>query len=365
MFFKENPFFLLGAHSRDSVETIHALAQEKQNTASTEEERYRYEVAEASLLHGSSRLRAELFWLCGMEKEDAYRFISGMAERGAYERLPMSARLLLAIDRLAGGEENVLECMEAIESLYPPFEIEMVLEEIEKDRKIAGVPSVTSVFPVEIWRKELLWEIGAAAEQVDIELYGECLTALGGKKRNSGMATIQFLSVYEEKTRKEMDLLSKELSYGLLLCEKYPAQGTAIVEEKMKAYGKLAAPFYAAADRGELPDRVEILFEKYIYTAFLIYRMGKKEIALSLLGYFAKYIRKGDRYLEKVEAWKTIMENGGALKFPYPKPVMEEFPDVPKSIGKIPLIEMPKQSGRQGDFLILALMAAGLCVYFL
>ena len=59
MFFRENPFYLLGVHSRDTAETIRTASLEKQGAAKSGEEKHMYQLAEERLLHESSRFRAE------------------------------------------------------------------------------------------------------------------------------------------------------------------------------------------------------------------------------------------------------------------------------------------------------------------
>lgn len=81
MFFRENPFYLLGVHSRDTAETIRTASLEKQGAAKSGEEKHMYQLAEERLLHESSRFRAELSWLCGMGKERAYSLIDGEEAR--------------------------------------------------------------------------------------------------------------------------------------------------------------------------------------------------------------------------------------------------------------------------------------------
>lgn len=81
MFFRENPFYLLGVHSRDTAETIRTASLEKQGAAKSGEEKHMYQLAEERLLHESSRFRAELSWLCGMGKERAYSLIAGEEAR--------------------------------------------------------------------------------------------------------------------------------------------------------------------------------------------------------------------------------------------------------------------------------------------
>ena len=46
MFFRENPFYLLGVHSRDTAETIRTASLEKQDAAKSGEEKHMYRMAE-------------------------------------------------------------------------------------------------------------------------------------------------------------------------------------------------------------------------------------------------------------------------------------------------------------------------------
>mgnify|MGYP007064571128 CR=1 FL=1 len=63
MFFRENPFYLLGVHSRDTAETIRTASLEKQGAAKSGEEKHMYQLAEARLLHESSRFPGFAVWV--------------------------------------------------------------------------------------------------------------------------------------------------------------------------------------------------------------------------------------------------------------------------------------------------------------
>ena len=45
MFFRENPFYLLGVHSRDTAEAIRTASLEKQGAAKSREEKHMYRMA--------------------------------------------------------------------------------------------------------------------------------------------------------------------------------------------------------------------------------------------------------------------------------------------------------------------------------
>lgn len=258
MFFSENPFYLLGVHSRDTAETIRTASLEKQGAAKSGEEKHMYRLAEERLLHESSRFRAELSWLCGMGKERAYSLIDGRRSMESRKNLLPSLRLFLAVHDLYNGEEDSLSIMEMITRLYPACDTGEILVCIEEDRKISGFPAIKELFPLDIRTEELLWEIGVAAGRLDTEKLGRFLTVLGKADVPCSMALARFLSLYEEKTKAEVAALSRDLRYALRLAEMYPLQGLLLTEEKMKVYGKAVSPFYAMLHYEGLPDAVEI-----------------------------------------------------------------------------------------------------------
>ena len=51
MFFRENPYYLLAVHSRDTAEAIRTASLEKQGAAKSREEKHMYRMAEERLLH--------------------------------------------------------------------------------------------------------------------------------------------------------------------------------------------------------------------------------------------------------------------------------------------------------------------------
>ena len=138
MFFRENPFYLLGVHSRDTAETIRTASLEKQGAAKSGEEKHMYQLAEERLLHESSRFRAELSWLCGMGKERAYSLIDGRRSMESRKNLLPSLRLFLAVHDLYNGEEDALSIMETITRLYPACDTSADLARISEDRRVSA-----------------------------------------------------------------------------------------------------------------------------------------------------------------------------------------------------------------------------------
>ena len=366
MFFRENPFYLLGVHSRDTAETIRTASLEKQGAAKSGEEKHMYQLAEERLLHESSRFRAELSWLCGMGKERAYSLIDGRRSKESQKNLLPSLRLFLAVHDLYNGGKDALSIMETITRLYPASDTNEVLARIEADRKTGGFPPIKELFLLDIRKEELLWEIGAAAGRLDTEKLGRFLTVLGKTDVPCSMALARFLSLYEEKTKAEVATLSRNLRYALRLAEMYPLQGLLLTEEKMKVYGKAVSPFYAMLHYEGLPDAVEIFFEEYVNEAFFFHQKGEKETALALLGCFLDNVCGNSRHIEKVKRWKIMMsEDRLPESVPYPKRKLERTAAVPKTVDHIPAVTLPRQSG--GAFYVCLagfLTAAVLCRYF-
>lgn len=366
MFFRENPFYLLGVHSRDTAEAIREASLERRNAAKSGAEKHMYRMAEEHLLHERSRFRAELSWLCGMDKECAYALISGTGNIEKRENLPPSLRLLLAVHDLYNGGEDAFSVMETIVRLYPAGDTDEVLARIEADRKIGGFPPIKELFPLDIRKEELLWEMGVAAGRLNAERFGRFLTALGKTDVPCSMALTRFLSLYEEKTKAEVAALSRDLRYALRLAEMYPLQGLLLTEEKMKVYGKAVSPFYAMLHHEGLPDAVEIFFEEYVNEAFFFHKKGEKETALVLLGCFLDNVCGNSRHIEKVKRWKImISEDRLTESVPYPKRKLERTTAVPKTVDHIPAVTLPRQSG--GAFYVCLagfLTTAVLCRYF-
>jgi hypothetical protein len=122
-----------------------------------------YRLAEERLLHESSRFRAELSWLCGMGKERAYSLIDGRRSMEIRKNLPPSLRLLLAVHDLYNGGKDAFSVMETIIRLYPACDTNEVLARIEADRKTGGFPPIKELFPLDIRKEELLWEMGVVS----------------------------------------------------------------------------------------------------------------------------------------------------------------------------------------------------------
>lgn len=79
MLFQENPFYLLHAHSTDGQAEISDLAEDACLDVDSDEEEQKYHQVENILLNPRKRIGAELFWLCGISKEIAYRAISNVS----------------------------------------------------------------------------------------------------------------------------------------------------------------------------------------------------------------------------------------------------------------------------------------------
>ena len=70
MFFKDNPFYLLGVHTTDSGDRLEEALRDKLHAASEKAERDRLLDAAYVLQKSVKRSGAEFFWLPGLSKEE-------------------------------------------------------------------------------------------------------------------------------------------------------------------------------------------------------------------------------------------------------------------------------------------------------
>lgn len=145
---EQNPFFVLGATTRDDRDRIESLAAEK-NLLSDEDS---WMHARAVLVHPINRLTAELGWFPGLAPRRVHEVLDrlktdpigvrGLPGLPALARANLLAEGLVAgAGRLGTGEiaDWILELARAQESIEP----QEVMTRINEDRGVAGFPPVT------------------------------------------------------------------------------------------------------------------------------------------------------------------------------------------------------------------------------
>lgn len=165
MLFQENPFYLLHAHSTDGQAEISDLAEDVCFEAETDEEENSYREAENILINPRKRVFAEIFWLCGISKEESYSLINALQKANA-EKNPLQVRLpkeeinalvpwnqyLIYLNHniIVGSRSLTGDILKKMDDLYEATSINDLKQIIDGDRRKACITTIQD----EIWIKE-------------------------------------------------------------------------------------------------------------------------------------------------------------------------------------------------------------------
>ncbi len=199
MFFSENPFYRQGVHSTDAMAEL--MTRERACKGETEKvEDLRF------LLQGENRAEAEFYWLMGWEKKDAFHAVKEILagkvhSRNGFEKRSVHSRIIIELNEMAMGHMSLPRLLE-IEKDFAALSPLDVAACIEKDRQRAGFPSLQEPWIIEMWKQDLLMEIGRAASVSLLKLspadHGTLLAGLHGKGQR-GMVYYQLLSDFEKR----------------------------------------------------------------------------------------------------------------------------------------------------------------------
>lgn len=154
-----NPFWIIGATTRDDRRRIVELAEER----SLKLDHALCQKARSDLTNPRTRLTVEMSWLPGVSPKKAFQLakqiiadpISARAESG----LPSlaHANLLAASFAAVDGDddpEHIAEYMQEIAALVDELSVDEIIRDINEDRAVAGFPEIKSVDQVEEELKE-------------------------------------------------------------------------------------------------------------------------------------------------------------------------------------------------------------------
>jgi hypothetical protein len=194
MTLSDSPFWLLGASSRDNRATLLELSEE----LSSGTDAAMRVAARTQLTNPRQRLRAELRWLPGVSPSRATQLVE-QATRGLAD--PNVVQGLLSV----AAVNTVLASLHAAESLRPAelyvyivhvFQLaeqvdpEAVVDRINEDRSVAGVPQIESAQSVraefEEWHGEILSSIATVLRRLTIDNRLETLTKLAEVGTSNG-----------------------------------------------------------------------------------------------------------------------------------------------------------------------------------
>ncbi len=200
MFFTENPFYRLGLHSRDEMASLLLREQQLTSEGGRDLEDLRL------LLQIENRSEAEFYWLIGWEKKEALRAAHRIAEGKVYDRKdfekksPLS-RMMIELNEMAMGHMSLARLLE-IERDFTALSPLDAAKEIEEERVRAGFPRLEEPWVIEMWKQDLLSEIGRAAlvslSKIPLGDHEALLSALYAKGQR-GMVYYQLLSDFEKR----------------------------------------------------------------------------------------------------------------------------------------------------------------------
>jgi len=154
-----NPFWTLGATTRDDRRRIVALAEEK----SLKLDHDLCQKARADLTNPRVRLTVEMSWLPGVSPKKAFQLanqiISDPMSVRAESGLPSlaHANLLVASFTAVDGEddpEHISEYIQEIANLADELSIDEIMRDINEDRAVAGFPEIKAEDQIEQELKE-------------------------------------------------------------------------------------------------------------------------------------------------------------------------------------------------------------------
>ena len=231
------------------------------------------------------------------------------------------------------------------------------LEDIQRDRRIAGFPAFKEPWVIEGYQQALILEIGsgaiAASRRLPEEERRRLLIALA-KQGRRGMLYTQLLSAYEKDVEKERAQLENDIAYALMISQKHPQQGRSLLAEKSRRYLSLSMPLYAMSGCWVLCPVFSSIRNRAIDLSERLGReTGKRWFSLleerfAFVPVFAKEIREDQARLSRGE--KLLRGKEGISK--------KDRLEIPRHISEIPHVKMEKGDHRWGIVVVIVLALA-------
>ncbi|MBP7509742.1 MAG: hypothetical protein KA807_18155, partial [Prolixibacteraceae bacterium] len=189
----ENPFYILGATPLDSRRKINEFADDKSLLLNTAE------ITEARdiLINPSKRLAAEIRWFPGLSKEQTSEILGLIADLQAGNRTEepnifewntlanLNAKLYAFPYRELKDIFKAKYLILEISRLYESISIKELTDDINHDRKIGGLPSISGTTEIEEairdYRDDIKKTISQALSKLTQEQNIELITMLAQK----------------------------------------------------------------------------------------------------------------------------------------------------------------------------------------
>ncbi|WP_374545050.1 hypothetical protein [Rhodoblastus sp.] len=148
--FHSNPFFVLGATTRDSQSRLVELAEERALLLDPDA----CQKARADLVSPRSRLPAELAWLPGVSPRRAGETVEkiGKVGRAELRELPALARANVVAAQMQVSQPSAKDALGVLEMLLSAagdVDVDEVMRDVNEDRSVAGVPPLKDTAQLE------------------------------------------------------------------------------------------------------------------------------------------------------------------------------------------------------------------------
>lgn len=182
MFLQENPFYILEVHSTDTKGTI-IKATENKIFDSVDGGEERYKNAQNILINPRKRIDAEMSWLCGISKAEAYMLISSikknnMAEQILQKQDELRAIVILINELSYASLDQGPQYIQNLDEIYCRLSDKKCMSIINADRMKARIPVIAEEKFICSARKNLIDDVGRA------------LSSLGKREGTSVYTTI-------------------------------------------------------------------------------------------------------------------------------------------------------------------------------
>ncbi len=217
MLIKNNPFYILGASTRDSKQKIIELCELK----SIVSDEKACSEARLVLTNPKKRLSAEIRWFSGISPKKVNEIIGGLNDDDLLDRnissLEGLPKLTLLIEKLSHPKENILEfgyLIIDIDQAYEDISVEHIRNLLNEDRTSSGFPLIENVQLIENELQQLQLEIKELINVETIKLpfdeYVELITLLADncineESYNYSAILDGIIDDYELKTKAKLE----------------------------------------------------------------------------------------------------------------------------------------------------------------
>lgn len=345
MFFKDNPFYLLGVHTTDSGDRMEEALREKLHRAEGEAERKRLLDAAYVLQKSVKRSGAEFFWLPGLSKEEALglveRTVQGQELSGSdFLSLPPLSRVILAMNGLFYGSAGLRLLLQEICTNYGHIHPAEAAALFNGDRRLAGMPQLRNASHVEMWKRELPHEMVEAAHEAgkDRKLSDQAHLLAELRKEKDTFPWQLFVIDYEERSRKERERLERDLDYGLSLSDRHFPQGLLLAKDTLAHLKDLSEPLCIRS--GQWP--LETAFQRARREVTALWDRGRKEDSRVMAESLLPFFREWPDFAERMEKDRKDMAEGKRPE-EVPSGKGPVWQNVPSTLRRIPEVERKKE----------------------